>query len=1274
MCIRRASIRVLCISALLILGLLCFDASKTCAATFTWDSLGASPTSPLDGPGTWDASLFLWSNGASDGQWVNDGTATAAFGFAAGGGTAGTVQVATPINVAGIVFNPPQSGNYTIADNGGGNSITLSGTTPTITVNNTTATISEVLSGSAGLTLTGSGTLNLSGSNNYSGNNTITGGSTLVLNAGGTLGQTSNATIIGGATAGGATPSKLTVNTNATVGSLGVNTNSATANVITIASGQTLTVDGSGSTSAAANGGATTLSGLVLGYINGTGGQTTAATFTGGGNLSVTGGNAYLGLGNGGTSNAILNLDMTGLGSFTYLNTAAAANFLVASGTGGNTGNRILTNVSLAPVTTVTTTNISIAAGSNSNGSGGGSPTGPTNVINLGSTSTTFDFSGTMKIGTEKSSANIQFSGTTGTLTILNTDGVSRAGNITIGSRGASGSVNPGTIIDLTLNGVNSHSVNILANTLILGESTNSSTGSAALKFDTGTMDFNSVNMAHRTNGTAVGTLTVGSNASSTGVLNVNGGISLANTTAAASATGKLILNGGTANIFGGIFQNGANTANAVVDIEGGVLDLHGNSIGGSGTGAAVTVTANGGTLQNVSEINGGSSGITKGTAGTFTLSGMNNYSGTTIVNSGTILLASAQAAQNSTLASAVTNGFSFAPSIGTFTVGSLTGSANQALTDNASQPVTLNLNNFNASNTYSGQLSGTGGSLVLTNGQLTLGGNSTYSGNTTISGGTLIMNSTGSLLSTGQVTVNNSGTLSGNMGPTKSIGITTLGFNGGGTIIAGTGNSNSGVLNMNGLVVDGGTLQFNLGVTTTSSMINVVNGGLVTIADPNQSGNSVPNLVIPNSAVAIGTYVLVQSTTAINYVNGNNFNFTHPNDSFTYALDFSSPNDILLDVTGQVVHLTWTGGIGPGDGSTWDTSSNSNAQNWKNTDTNTDGVNYADPAFVSFGDIGSTTNININLNNNVSPSSITVSGNTTNYTIQGGSSINGALTSVTKNGSTTFALLTPNNYAGGTVINGGTMQVCGDSGLGDTSGSVTINAAELEILNTTSGSSRAFLLGSTASTIQIDSGVAYTIGGTVSDVDMSHVGTLNANGNGTLALTGTNTYSGGTVISGGGIVQINNANGLGATTGTATINDGTLEATTSISTSRNFLLGANSSTIQVDGAASTYTISGAVNDGAGSGTLNKTGAGILVLTANNGYTGGTVIGSNLVAGGLVSISSDTAGARNLGPTTAIVPGSQFNNNIVLTNGGGLATTTTMALMARVRSACRARA
>src|SRR5205823_8127820 len=124
--------------------------------------------------------------------------------------------------------------------------------------------------------------------------------------------------------------------------------------------------------------------------------------------------------------------------------------------------------------------------------------------------------------------------------------------------------------------------------------------------------------------------------------------------------------------------------------------------------------------------------------------------------------------------------------------------------------------------------------------------------------------------------------------------------------------------------------------------------------------------------------------------------------------------------------------------------STNTNAQNWKNTDTNTDGVNYADPSAVTFGDIASS-NVTVNVNATVSPNSITVNGNTTSYTIQGTGTIAGAITILTKTGSSTLALLGTNTFGGGSTINGGVVQINNANSLGASTGNLTLGAATLQ-------------------------------------------------------------------------------------------------------------------------------------------------------------------------------------------------------------------------------------
>jgi autotransporter-associated beta strand protein len=130
----------------------------------------------------------------------------------------------------------------------------------------------------------------------------------------------------------------------------------------------------------------------------------------------------------------------------------------------------------------------------------------------------------------------------------------------------------------------------------------------------------------------------------------------------------------------------------------------------------------------------------------------------------------------------------------------------------------------------------------------------------------------------------------------------------------------------------------------------------------------------------------------------------------------------------------------------------------------------------------------------------------------------------------------------------------------------------------------------------------------------VSGTGALVKNDSGTLTLGGANTYSGGSTLNGGTTIITGTGN-LGATAGTATINAATLEVAATFTTPRNYILGSATSTVQVD-PTFTFTGSGIFS---GPGTLNKTGAGTMVLSGVNSYTGPT----NVTAGTLQISASE---------------------------------------------------
>ena len=133
------------------------------------------------------------------------------------------------------------------------------------------------------------------------------------------------------------------------------------------------------------------------------------------------------------------------------------------------------------------------------------------------------------------------------------------------------------------------------------------------------------------------------------------------------------------------------------------------------------------------------------------------------------------------------------------------------------------------------------------------------------------------------------------------------------------------------------------------------------------------------------------------------------------------------------------------------------------------------------------------------------------------------------------------------------------------------------------------------------------------------------------MGLSATNTYSGGTTISGGGVVNFNSGGNFGA--GPITLNGGGLQWATGTTTDISGQLAAVGS-----GGASFDTNGNAVTFGtglSGSGGVTKLGAGTLTFSVANSYMGGTT-----VSGGTLALS----GSGNLGA----------NSNAVTVSGGTL--------------------
>ncbi len=161
----------------------------------------------------------------------------------------------------------------------------------------------------------------------------------------------------------------------------------------------------------------------------------------------------------------------------------------------------------------------------------------------------------------------------------------------------------------------------------------------------------------------------------------------------------------------------------------------------------SATLTTNSASSSTFLGVISGTGGLTKAGTGTLKLQNTNTYTGPTTVNAGTLQMGVANALSASTDLT-VASGATFDLNNLNQTVGSLAGAGNVTLGS-----ATLSANADNASTTFSGAISGSGGLTKIGTGTLTLTGTNSYTGGTTISAGVLALSGSGSLL--GSVTDN---------------------------------------------------------------------------------------------------------------------------------------------------------------------------------------------------------------------------------------------------------------------------------------------------------------------------------------------------------------------------------------------------------------------------------------------------------------------------------------------------------------------------------------
>ncbi len=568
-------------------------------------------------------------------------------------------------------------------------------------------------------------------------------------------------------------------------------------------------------------------------------------------------------------------------------------------------------------------------------------------------------------------------------------------------------------------------------------------------------------------------------------------------------------------------------TSPGALQISSGAGDKTVNDFSGTGnlilnnTGSKLTLNQS--NPLTISGVISGTGNLEKaGGVNTLTLEGINTFSGSTTVTTGTLTLNSAGnlASTSALILNSATNpAFSITVGAGSKTVGSLSGSGNIQLNEN-----TLTVNQGVAATTYNGVISGTGGFTQQGSATaiLNLAATQLYTGTTTISAGILNLSTALSDISSSSALTINGGSLD----IASGVGAKTV------NNLSGTTFGGINLNNNNLTITQSSALQFD-GVISGTGILTKQGANILTLAGVNSYSGA--------TSITAGTLALASGGTI---ANSSSVTPTAPGalqiDAGSKTINnFSGSGSLILNNTGNTLSVNQTSdlthsGVISGTGNFLKSGGAiltlTGANTFTSSTTISDGtlkldptggidssanVTITSPGILNANNGGTSKNIrNLNGSGNISfpidsslaipvTTSTTYSGNILGDASKGIITLTGAGNSLTLSGSNTFKEF---------IIASGTLNVSSNSNLANLT---TLQTGTFRATDTFSTSKNLTISGVGAKTIEVLTGKTVTLLGTITasaDVSKTGAGTLSIN-SANAGNTGTTTVAQGTML-----------------------------------------------------------------------------------------------------------------------------------------------------------------